>query len=309
MKRCPITYEIISEEERYSAKGLKIFSPRLKYLDDFPWTAEEQRAEARRRADKISIQGVQPKLSARLAIAKQGFEITDTGGTYIIKPQNDLYPELPENEDVSMRMAELAGIEVPLHGLLHCKDGSFSYFIKRFDRFGKGGKRPLEDFAQLSGARRSTKYNSSMEQVGQIVDRYCSFPVLEKKKLFERVLFNFLIGNEDMHLKNFSLIEREEKVELAPAYDFLNSTIIFGSHAEEIALPIAGKKKKITRSLLDDYARLQMELNEKIVSEIYANFFKTIPRWFSLIEISFLSEKMKVSYRELVQERRVRLEL
>ncbi len=307
--RCPISYEILLEDQRYSPSALKKLSPRLEQLKDFPWSAEEQRQEARLRADKISIQGVQPKLSAKLNIAEETFEIADIGGTYIIKPQNDLYPQLAENEDLSMKLAKLAGIEVPLHGLVYSKDGSFSYFIKRFDRFGKGEKRAVEDFAQLSEAKRSTKYKSSMEQVASVVDRFCTFPALEKKKLFERILFNFLIGNEDMHLKNFSLVSRDEKIELAPAYDFLNSTIVLGPDAEEIALPLSGKKKKLSKAVFDAYAKVRMELNEKVLNEIYENFSQIIPELQKMIEISFLSEEMKEKYLQLLEKRKNRLGL
>ena len=151
MKRCPITYEEINEREKYSSKGLKLLSPYLKDLKDFPFTAEEQRQEALARASKISIQGVQPKLSVRLSPQKSSFIIVDQKGTYIIKPQNQLYQSLPENEDLTMRLAKSVGIEVPLHGLCYAKDGSLTYFIRRFDRYGRDKKRMQEDFAQLSG--------------------------------------------------------------------------------------------------------------------------------------------------------------
>jgi serine/threonine-protein kinase HipA len=98
--------------------------------------------------------GVQPKLSAAISIVDQEFKIVDQFGTYIIKPQNDLFPQLPENEDVTMRMAKVFGLEVPFHGMLYAKDGSLSYFIKRFDRYGKGSKFATEDFAQLTGNTR-----------------------------------------------------------------------------------------------------------------------------------------------------------
>ena len=303
MNRCPITYEAIFPPARYSATGLKRLSRRLKNLQDLPYSAEEQRREAIARATKISIQGVQPKLSARLNVAEGRFEIVDTGGEYILKPQIH-FPEVPQNEDVTMRLASLSGIEVPLHGLVYSVDGSLTYFIKRFDRAAKGTKVAVEDFAQLSGKSRDTKYDSSMEQVAAILERYCTFPLLDKQKLFRLTVFNFLVGNEDTHLKNFSLIRRDGKVELSPAYDLVNTTIALRNVTEEIALPIRGKKRALTRSLLVDYyAREKLGLTATTIEEVLETFTGMLTEWRSLLQASFLSDSMKQSYTDLVSER------
>jgi serine/threonine-protein kinase HipA len=158
MNRCPITY-LECSENRYSEKGLKLLSPTLKSLSLLDYTAEELRAEAMQRASKMSIQGVQPKLSAILNIKNGLFEIVDKDGRYILKPQHQIFPELPQNEDLTMRLAESIGIEIPLHGLIYSKDHSLTYFIKRFDRKGQKDKVATEDFAQLAGMSRDTKYN------------------------------------------------------------------------------------------------------------------------------------------------------
>ena len=242
MSRCPITYEEC-EGGKYSLRGLKKLSPRLKNLKDFPFSAEDQVKEAIARAAKMSIQGVQPKLSVHLDLKNEIFEIVDTAGRYIFKPQTKNYREVPENEDVTMRLAELIGIDVPLHGMVYSKDNTMTYFIRRFDRVGRNKKIAVEDFAQLSGKDRETKYDSSMEQIISLIDQFCTFPAIEKLNLFNLTLFNYLVGNEDMHLKNFSVIRRDFKVELSPAYDLLNSTIILNSQ-EELALPLRGKKNK-----------------------------------------------------------------
>ena len=225
MNRCPITYNLC-EEDTYSEKGLKLLSPTLKSLSLLEFTAEELRAEAMYRASKMSIQGIQPKLSAILNIKDGLFVIVDKSGRYILKPQHHIFPELPQNEDLTMRLAASIGVEVPLHGLIYSKDGSLTYFIRRFDRKGQKDKIAVEDFAQLAGLSRDTKYNFSMERLVKLIDDYCTFPTIERAKLFKLVLFNFLIGNEDMHLKNYSIIIRNDKVELSPAYDLLNSSIV-----------------------------------------------------------------------------------
>ncbi|HQO09908.1 MAG TPA: HipA domain-containing protein [Clostridiales bacterium] len=302
MNRCPITYDECAD--LYSKKGLSYLSPRLTGFEPLPYTAQEQRHEAASRAVKMSVQGVQPKLSARLSVKNEIFEVVDQNGTFIIKPQSDLYLQVPENEDLTMKMASVFGIDVPLTGLIYSKDGSLSYFIKRFDRYGKNKKYHVEDFAQLTNNTRDTKYNWSMEKLIPVIEKFCSFPMLEKRKLFRRILFCFLTGNEDMHLKNFSLITRSSKVELSPAYDLLNTTIATGKAVEEMALTLAGKKSKITGKLLFEYyAAEKMKLNEKTIKSEYQNLINTKPELEKLIGISFLTSEMKRKYLELLEER------
>lgn len=303
---CPITYEPIEPDQKYSVHGLKKLSPLLKDLRDLPYTAEQQIIEARKRADKISIQGVQPKLSAKLNTKGQTFELCDSGGTYILKPQNKEYEQLPENEDLTMHLASYV-TNVPVHGLLYCIDGRFTYFIKRFDRVKHGNKVPLEDFAQLSGLNRDTKYEFSMERIIPIIDQYCTFPVIEKTKLFKRILFNYLIGNEDMHLKNYSLITKNDIIELAPAYDFINTTIAIGVNQvkEEIALPLNGKKNNLSRKdIIDYYGRERLGINTTVLIQILDEFKKLIPVWMELISRSFLSDANKSDYTLILDNRR-----
>jgi len=307
MNRCLITY-LPTSNGSYSKQGLAKLSPRLTALEDIPYTAKELRKEASLRSVKMSIAGVQPKLSAKLSVKNSALEIVDNKGTYIIKPPSDLFDEVPENEDVTMKMAKVFGIEVPLTGLVKCKDGSLSYFIKRFDRYAKTKKYQLEDFAQLTLNKRSTKYNWSMEKIVPVLNDYCTFPLLEKRKLLRRVLFCFITGNEDMHLKNFSLITRENKIELSPAYDFLNSSIAMGEVVEELALPLAGKKSRLKRKhFFDYYAKERLELSDKsILSEMH-NLVDKKNDLVSLIKVSFLSKNMKEEYLKMMENRYDRL--
>ena len=303
MNRCPITYENCGDLI-YSEKGLKLLSPALKRLAVLDFTSEELRAEAMQRATMMSIQGVQPKLSAILNIKEGLFEIADKNGRYILKPQHPFFHELPQNEDLTMRIASTIGIETPLHGLIWTKDKSPTYFIKRFDRKGQKDKIAVEDFGQLAGMSSDTKYNYSMEKLISLINEYCTFPAVEKVKLFNRVLFNFLIGNEDMHLKNYSVIILNGKVELTPAYDLLNSSIVLRGDPEEIALPIKGKKKNLNRNILINYfGKERCGLTDKIVEKILMSINSALPSWFRLIDISFLSEEMKEKYRVLLYKR------
>lgn len=308
MKRCPITYETINKHDDYSQRGLHALSRRLKQLQPLPLSAKEQRDEALARAGKMSIQGVQTKLSARLNISEGHFDIVDSNGWYILKTQSEYWPELPENEALTMSLAATIGIDVPVHGLVYAKDRSVTYFIQRFDRSGRNKKLAVEDFAQLSGLDRSTKYDSSMEHVIKVIASYCSFPKIEYVKLFKLTLFNFLVGNEDMHLKNFSLITREGKVSLAPAYDLLNSTILQTRCKEELALPLNGKKNNLKKRDFFEYLALErLGLNENIIADVSEKIQDAIPRWQELIQCSFLSKKMQEKYLILLEERCRRL--
>lgn len=284
-----------------------MLAPKLDGLADFIYTKEEQIEQAAKHASKISIQGIQPKLSVRLNQVQKSFEIVDHGGTFILKPPHLIFPELVENEDLSMRLAKASGIEVPMHCMIYAKDGSLSYVIRRFDRYGHGKKLAVEDFAQLSEHSRETKYDSSMEQVARVIEHFCTFPLLEKLKLLRLTLFSFLIGNEDMHLKNFSLLTRENKIGLSPAYDLLNSTIVLNS-SEEMALPIKGKRSKLSRTVLFDYFGAEcLGLSSRSLEDEAQRFLDILPKWEALLDASFLSLAMRSKYRALLHERIDRL--
>jgi serine/threonine-protein kinase HipA len=307
--RCPITYEYLEDSRtRYSKKGLRLLSPHLHNLKDFPYSQNEQREESRQMAGKLSIQGVQPKLSVRLNVREESFEPTLRGGTFILKMQAG-WPNLPENEDVTMRMAASVGLEVPLHGLVYCKDNSFSYWIRRFDRPSMRVKLAIEDFAQLSGETRLTKYDSSMEKVVKIIETYTSFPLIEKEKLLVLTLFNFLIGNEDMHLKNFSIIRKGNQVLLSPVYDLLNTTLALGKSArEEMALPLRGKKNDLNfDDFISYFAKERLGLPKSRIEAILHKFTKSIPLWKELLYVCFLPGEDKEAYLKIIYERSERL--
>lgn len=306
-KRCPITYETISSDQKYSMNGLKKISPKLTHLDDFPYDAKQQRQQALFRVNKLSIQGVQPKFSTRLSLKNQSFEIVDKNGSYIFKPQSEMYQELPENEDLTMRLASEIGIEVPLHGLVYSKDNSLCYFIKRFDRHSKNKKYAVEDFTQLAGLTRDTKYDFSMEKLAALIEKYCTYPLIEKQKLFRLTIFNYLIGNEDMHLKNFSVIERK-KVELTPAYDLINTTIAMGGAHKEIALYLNGKKSNLNKQdFISYFGTKRLGLTETIINKTLSEIIQKKAVWEDLIQASFLSDESKLAYSQLLNKRRQKL--
>lgn len=310
MKYCPITLEPLPEGRIYSEAGLKSIHPRLKHLEPLPYSNEEQLRQARLRSDKMSIQGMQPKLSAVLKLKDTAFALVDQGGRFILKPNPPQYEEVPANEALTMTMAAAAGVDVPMHGLLPAMDGSWVYFVKRYDREGRSRKVHVEDFAQLSSQTRQTKYDSSLEKVAQLIDQYCTFPAIEKPKLAKRLLFCFLTGNEDMHLKNFSLWMRDGVVSLSPAYDLLNTTLVLENAKEETALPLQGKQKNLTRKLwLNYFFAERLKLNAGQIEEIVEGIRSTLPVFKNLIQKSYLSTGRKLEYTELLCERARRVGL
>jgi serine/threonine-protein kinase HipA len=310
MANCPINLEPLPTGRSYSETGLRSIHSKLKHLEPLEYSYAAQLAEVRRRSDKMSIQGVQPKLSAVLKLKDSSFALVDRGGRFILKPNPLAYEEVPANEALTMRMAAEVGIEVPVHGLLRAKDDSWVYFVKRYDREGRTGKVHVEDFAQLSGATRETKYDSSLERVVQLVEQFCTFPAIEKPKLAKRLLFCFLTGNEDMHLKNFSIWMQDGVVSLTPAYDLLNSTLVLENAKEESALPLQGKKRKLTKELwLDYFCKERLKLNESQIEKIIKELQKAMPAFNELIRQSLLSEDRQAGYRTILHARAKRLGL
>jgi serine/threonine-protein kinase HipA len=305
--RCLITNEPWAGPGPYSPAGLRLLDRRLTSLAPLPYNKQQLIEEAAARSVKMSIQGMQPKISTVLKAKEGRMEMVDRGGRYIVKPPHLYFVELPENEALTMSLAATLGVEVPVHGLLVNGDGSRSYFVRRFDRKG-WDKEPVEDFAQLSGASRDTKYDSSTERLIEIIDQFCTFPALERRKLFDRLLCAFLTGNEDMHLKNWSLITRDEKVELSPAYDLLNSTIPNPKSREELALPLNGKKSKLRANDFWKYLAVErLGFEPEQVEEIRRRFAGVCGGWPEKIQASFLSAEMRQRYLALLAERRATL--
>jgi serine/threonine-protein kinase HipA len=312
INRCLYCYDRVEEGHDLHKKcSLKFFGtatpPSLAY------SLNEMDELARRTVERsVAVPGVQAKIS--LSVVKEARAKTDTrltvvgalGGQYIFKPPSDRFPEMPENEHVSMRMAEAFGIQVVPSSLIRLASGELSYITKRIDRTGTGEKIHMIDMFQITEA--FDKYKSSMEKVGKVVEQYSDNTLLDKIFFFELAVFSFLIGNNDMHLKNFSMIESPSGWILAPAYDLLNVSIINPDDDEELALTLAGKKKKLNQG---HFRKLGVDLGmtEKQIERTFKRFEKNKPRAMAWIDRSFLSDTMKKTYKQSVDKRYVQLEL
>ncbi len=253
---------------------------------------------------QTTLTGVQPKLSLNLYKHKDSQKLTIVGlwGGYIFKPQTDRFAMLPENEDLTMHLAEIAKLKIVPHTLIRMKDGSIGYLTKRIDRTKNGEKIAMEDMCQLTERQTEHKYRSSYEQIGKAIRKYSAFPQLDMVDFLELVYFSWLTGNNDMHLKNFSLYSPAGETVLSPAYDLLSAAIINPADDEELALNLNGKKKHIKES--DFVAAFKTcGVPEIVFDRIKKKYLSLLPKFEEEIQRSFLSEELKAAYIELLHNR------
>ena len=259
--------------------------------------------------DQTSLTGVQPKLSLHLNEHEGSQRLTIVGlwGSFICKPQTMQFKSMPETEDLTMHLAEVAKIDVVPHTLMRMADGTLCYLTKRIDRDAKGEKMAMEDMCQLTGRQTEYKYKSSYERIAKAIAQYSSMPKMDVTNFFETVLFSWITGNNDMHLKNFSLYEPQDgTIRLTPAYDLLNAAILNPKDDEELALTLNGRKKRLKRS---DFiaAGETMGIDPKIVDRLIGKYVRLYPRMSEFIGQSFLDEELKNRYNELICERMSRI--
>lgn len=272
-----------------------------------PYSIDDMTELAKQVVDRsISVPGVQPKLSMSLIKELQqeaDYRLTVVGalgGNYIFKPPTTTYPELPANEHLTMRMAEAFGIPVVPSSLIRLQSGELSYITKRIDRTDDLQKIHMLDMFQITEA--FDKYKSSMEKVGKAVGEYASNTLLDKLVLFEITVFSFLTGNNDMHLKNFSLIETPSGWKLAPAYDLLNVSVANTEDKEELALSMGGQKSRFKKEDFVSYGQ-SLGLTDKQIEGVFVRFMKFKQKGIKWIRNSFLSEDMQEQYLKLMEKR------
>ncbi len=260
---------------------------------------------------QTAVTGVQPKLSLdidRMSDAPKRFTIVGLWGRYILKPQTEMYAHLPELEDVTMHLAEMARIETVPHTLLRFDDGELCYITRRIDRTESGGKIAMEDMCQLSERLTEDKYRSSHEQIAKQIARYSTVPLLDLAKYWEQVVFAWVVGNADMHLKNYSLYSPDGETQmLTPAYDLLSTAIVLPSDTEELALTVVGRKRKLKPQNFAE-AMAKSGISERVAASILSKFPKYRQRWADFIRISFLPEDMQQALISLIDCRLAVLE-
>ncbi len=308
--RCLYCYEPVEKGHDYHEKcSLKFFGtptpPAIEYsLDQMDELAKNVVERS------VAVPGVQAKLS--MSLVRDSKKKSDTrltvmgalGGQYIFKPPSDRFPEMPENEHATMRMAEAFGIRVVKSSLIRLASGELSYITKRIDRTETGEKIHMIDMFQITEA--FDKYKSSMEKVGKALNSYSDNTLLDKIFYFELTLFSFITGNNDMHLKNFSMIESPSGWVLSPAYDLLNASILNPDDKEELALTLAGKKKNLKREHFVQFGK-GLGLTDKQIKGAFKRIERDMPKAMVWIDSSFLSDNMKNLYKEVLEERYIQL--
>ncbi|MCF8341498.1 MAG: HipA domain-containing protein [Chitinophagaceae bacterium] len=256
---------------------------------------------------QTAITGVQAKLSLHLTgnnkkESSKRFTIVGLWGGYILKPPAVFYQQLPEVEDLTMHLASLAKIKTAPHSLIRLASGNLAYITKRIDRVKKG-KLAMEDMCQLTERLTEDKYHGSYEQIGKTIQKYSATSGLDLVNFFEVVLFSFLTGNADMHLKNFSLLEQSSLgMVLSPAYDLVNTSLVNPSDDEDLALNLNGKKKKLKKK--DFIAAMgSLKIDKKQQQNIFAKMEKAKLKWMNQIDISFLNAEFKEQYKKIIIER------
>lgn len=307
-KRCLHCYEPLSDQysDFHEACNKRFFgqlkTPQLAY--DLP---DLQTLAMQVIQSQMAVTGVQAKISLSLFRKEERnltkkLTIVGLYGDYILKPPSEHYEQLPELESATMHMAAVCGISVVPHSLVRLQDGTLCYITKRVDRT-RNGKLHMEDMCQLSERLTEDKYKGSHEQVAKLVLKYAAHPLLDVSNFYEQVLFSFFTGNADMHLKNFSLLEREGlNMSLCPAYDLVPTALVNLADTEELALTLNGKKRKLK---YEDFlaAYENCGLSKKVLDHTLELFVYAKPEMEAVLEKSFVSEDLKVNYLDLMENR------
>lgn len=267
---------------------------------EIPLTLKELPNIAQELVGKLSISGVQPKLSLKLDRKTGQLVPTAKGGEFILKPQIATYESIPENENCCMDIADELGITVPPQCLLPLRDKTLAYVVKRFDRKGKA-KIHQENFLQI--LNKQDKYSGSLEEIGRAIREYSSVPGLDTQLFFERVVLFFVLGNGDAHFQNFSMIHSETgEIRFSPAYDIVCTKLVI-KNEEDSALSLNGKKNKLLREDFDSLAEY-LKIPEKVRYQELLDRSESIS---AIIENSQLPQALKTQFQAIVQERWARL--
>ena len=317
MSKCLLCYKEITDKEFannefHKSCSKKFFGKNIPPILDYTLSEMLELAEKVVKSQR-TVTGVQPKLSLGSKkmtgdSAIERFTIVGLWGKFILKPQTELYKELPEIEDLTMHLAELSKIKTVEHSLIRLKSGELSYITKRIDR-PKNNKLHMEDMCQLTERLTEHKYKGSHEQVAKTIKSFSANPGFDIVNFYELVLFCFLTGNNDMHLKNFSLLKGEDlNYNLCPAYDLVASELVVEGDDEELALNLNGKKKKIQRKDFSSAMRTS-GMNDKSIENVFGKFEKLQNPWHKFINESFLSEKLKENYHKMITEKYKQMEI
>jgi serine/threonine-protein kinase HipA len=308
MPNCLYCYQTLDEGQLdYHPKCSKAFfgtdqAPVLPYqLSDMEQLARDAALLS------ISVPGVQPKLS--LGWIKEALRKGQSGrltivdaleGQYILKPQHAEYPQMPENEHLSMKLAELFRMDIVPVNMIRLQSGELCFISRRIDCNADRSKNHMIDFLQI--LELESKYKGTMETLGKTIGELSVNELLDKLRFFESTVFNFVIGNNDMHLKNYSMFLSDSGWVLSPLYDLLNVKMILPEDKDDTALLLGGKKMNFSKRTFDDFGAV-LKLNAKQINAVYGRLQRWLPEANKLIDQSFLHPEKQIAYKEMIVER------
>ena len=260
--------------------------------------------------NKSTIAGVQEKLSLHLDLnSRKRPRLTIIGFPtgYILKPQSSTYKQLPEFEQTAMLIADACAINTVPHALIEINDKKeLAYITKRIDR-ANDKKIHMEDFAQASLTLTENKYRSSYEECALLIDKHSYNPSLDKTLLFKCLYFCFVIGNSDVHLKNFSFIMSEDgNLSLSSFYDLLPTKVILPSDQDELGMRFNGKKHNLTKEDFMDYAKT-CDINKKAAENIMKFINDKENIMIEIINNSLLNQNAKTNWIKLIKKNIARM--
>jgi serine/threonine-protein kinase HipA len=246
-------------------------------------------------AGRVSVSGVQSKLALSLSNDRSTMRVVAGKTNYLLKPQTTEYPDLPQNEHLTMCIARLLGLQIPTLGLVELSNASTALVIRRFDRTNDGRRIPMEDFCQLAELPPAEKYSGSVELCAKIIRKYSSVPRLDLLQLFRVSLISWWLGNGDLHLKNLSMLTGENGPTLSPTYDLVNTSILIPN--DTMALTLDGKRDRIKPEnwlRIADVCNVPFDLVAKEVAKVIENGTAAV----GLVRASELRPVLKLAYAE-----------
>ncbi len=307
MKRiCPITYEWIESNDAnpFDPKGLKQLSPHLKNLSPLQFTQEQLRSLSQEHKESLQLCGGQPKVSMKLEVKSAEFSPDPRRGRYVIKAQHPTLELVPENESITLHLANIGEIKTAPFGLVDIEDNTFALWTRRVDRIGQATKLGLRSLASLlpEGEEATT------ETLIELINEHTTFPVRERAIFYQTFLFNFIVSNTEMHAGKWQLLTDKNGVTgIAPLFGIRN-TALTGICGLESSLPLADNGSRLDKSTLYQYLAIErLQLPKSYVTKISQNMLSHAIAWKLAIDRSYLSSRQKFDYQQILTERVNRL--
>jgi serine/threonine-protein kinase HipA len=304
MSQCPITYEICSPD-KYSSAGLKKLRRGLTKIELLDETAIQGHP-----ATNFEINWTHPWAFGEIPTGDEQMEIRSKKSRFILLPPAKPIPQTSENIDLSTRLAEICGIKPAFHGMLFNKDQTLTYFAEIPRDISRNKSLSLTKSTDALKSLKKPLNIGTVEGLVEVIENYCTFPVIEKYRLFQRILFSWLTGYESQSWKDYFLLKQASKTALAPPLFFINSILLYGRQEREMGLSVRGKYTAFTAEDFKDLlGREILLLSKEAIDHIFLHFKSSYSPARQLVLNSFLSEELKEHFLDVLVGRFSRLRL